>query len=132
MEYLLYMKKLTFILIFILSVPLILYSFLHHRYEHEFAICAIFKDEAPYLKEWIDYHHHVLGATHLYLYNNDSSDNYHDVLRPYIKAGVVELIDWKSCEKNAIHSERDGVYWISYQRVAYNDCLKNRALGKAS
>jgi len=125
------MKKLTFILFFILSVPLIVYSFFHHRYDHELAVCAIFKNEAPYFKEWIDYHHHILGATHFYLYNNDSSDNYREVLRPYIKEGLVEVIDWKTCEQNTLPNDIDPILFYRIQRGAYNDCLKKRALGKA-
>ncbi|NGX50167.1 MAG: hypothetical protein K1060chlam2_00008 [Chlamydiae bacterium] len=121
----------TTLLLLILALPLLFYSLYKDRYEDEFAICVMFKDEAPYLKEWIDYHHQVLGASHFYLYNNDSSDNFREVLHPYVKEGLVELIEWKSCEENAIHSEGDGVHWIGYQRGAFNDCLKNRALGRA-
>jgi hypothetical protein len=54
----------------------------------------MFKDEAPWLKEWISYHHNILGVEHFYLYNNDSSDDYREVLRPWIDQHIVELIDW--------------------------------------
>jgi len=119
-------------LLLILSLPLLFYSYYKNHYEDEFAVCAMFKDEAPYLKEWIDYHHQVLGASHFYLYNNDSSDNFREVLHPYIRDGLVELIEWQSCEKNALdYSENDSAPWDCYQRGAYNDCLKNRALGRA-
>lgn len=56
------------------------------------AICALFKNEAPFLREWIEYHL-MIGVSHLYLYNNCSSDNYLAILKPYIKSGVVELFD---------------------------------------
>ena len=59
------------------------------------SICTVFKDEAPYLKEWIEYHK-LLGVEHFRLYNNDSIDNYQEVLRPYIEKGEVTLIDWPS------------------------------------
>lgn len=101
-----------------------------NKYEHTFAVCAMFKDEAPYLREWIEYHHHVLGATKFYLYNNDSTDNYEEILEPYTKKGIVEIIDWESCEKNALNGY-NCISWDRYQIGAYNDCLKNRALGKA-
>lgn len=58
----------------------------------ELAITAIFRDEADYLKEWIEYHL-LTGASHFYLYNNLSQDQYREVLDPYIKKGVVELFD---------------------------------------
>ena len=88
------------------------------------------QNEAPYLKEWIDYHHHVLGATYFYLYNNESTDHYEEVLAPYIKKGLVELIEWKSCEKNALQHETVTIPWVAYQIGAFNDCAKNRALKK--
>ncbi len=62
-------------------------------YQHTVAICSVFKDEAPWLKEWIEYHK-MLGVTHFRLYNNESSDNYLEVLFPYIENGDVVLIDW--------------------------------------
>ena len=61
--------------------------------EYELVICSIFKNEAPWLKEWIDYHLYN-GVDKFYLYNHMSDDNYQEVLDPYIKEGTVELIDW--------------------------------------
>ncbi len=58
-----------------------------------FCLCAIFKNEAPYFKEWIEYHK-MLGVDHIYLYNNFSTDNYKEILMPYIEEGYVTLIDW--------------------------------------
>lgn len=57
------------------------------------SICAIFKNEAFYLKEWIEYHK-IVGIEHFYLYNNFSDDHYQEVLRPYVDDGSVTLIDW--------------------------------------
>lgn len=57
------------------------------------SICAIFKNEAPYLKEWIEFHR-IVGVEHFYLYNNNSDDEFHDVLAPYMKAGIVTLVEW--------------------------------------
>lgn len=108
-----------------------LFCFLTNKYQYKFAVCAMFKNEAPWLKEWLDYHHRVLGAEHFYLYNNDSSDNFEEVLQPYIDKGIVELIDWNSSvEEHFIRGVHD-VSFIPLQFGAYNDCLKKRALGKA-
>ena len=60
---------------------------------YNLAIVAIFKDESPYLREWLDYHL-LAGVEHFYLYNNDSSDNCAEVLKPYVDTGLVTLIDW--------------------------------------
>ena len=56
------------------------------RLRYKTAICLIFKDEAPFLQEWIEYHH-LIGIEHFYLYNNNSTDNYEEVLKPYIDKG---------------------------------------------
>lgn len=61
--------------------------------DYTLSVCAIFQNEAPYMKEWIEYHK-IQGVEHFWLYNNNSSDEYLEVLDPYIKSGSVELIDW--------------------------------------
>lgn len=59
----------------------------------EVAICCVFKNEAEWLKEWIEFHR-LIGVEHFYLYNNLSTDNYMAVLSPYIELGLVELFDF--------------------------------------
>ncbi len=54
---------------------------------------TVFKNEAAYLDEWLAFC--VLeGVEHFLLYDNGSTDNSHEVLQPWIDAGIVELIDW--------------------------------------
>jgi len=126
------MKKKWLILagFFVVLVGVLFYS-KSNVYEHDLAVCTIFKDEAPYLKEWIDYHHHILGVTRFYLYDNDSTDDYQSVLQPYIEKGIVEVIPWESSEEHAIRGWIPDETWVVYQIGAYNNCLKKRALGKA-
>jgi hypothetical protein len=101
-------------------------------YPHRLAICAIFKNEAPWMEEWLVYHRDVLGVTRFYLYNNDSTDNFREVLEPFIQEGIVELIEWDSSDPNHIvQGAFMDVPWAGAQIGAYNDCLKNRALGQA-
>ena len=57
------------------------------------AIGCVFKNEASWLKEWIEYHL-LIGVDHFYLYNNCSDDDYLNILLPYIEKGVVELFDF--------------------------------------
>lgn len=57
------------------------------------SLCLIFKNEAPFLKEWLDYHLSI-GVDHFYLYNNNSTDNYKSILASYVNDGVVTLIDF--------------------------------------
>src|SRR5262245_1292734 len=63
------------------------------EFRHELGVCAIFREEAPFLDEWLTFHCGV-GVTHFYLYNNFSTDNFRTVLEPWIDRGVVTLIDW--------------------------------------
>lgn len=62
-------------------------------HQYTLAIATIFKNEAPYLREWIEYHL-MMGVDHFYLYNNMSEDDYLAVLEPYIESDIVTLVDW--------------------------------------
>jgi hypothetical protein len=95
--------------------------------QYKLAIGAIFKNEKPYLKEWIDFHR-LVGVNHFYLYDNLSTDNPKEVLDPYIKAGIVELIHWSrdyetpeewnkiqcAAYNNALKRARDVAHWIAF------------------
>lgn len=54
---------------------------------------TIFKNEAPYLEEWLAFCL-LEGVEHVLLYDNGSTDNPRGVLQPWIEAGFVELFDW--------------------------------------
>lgn len=54
------------------------------------SIVSIFRDEAKYLKEWIEFHL-LIGVDHFHLVNNNSIDNYLEVLNPYISDKIVSL-----------------------------------------
>ena len=62
-------------------------------FKYGVSLCLIFKNEAPYLKEWIEYHR-LIGVEHFYLYNNFSDDNFNDILQPYIDEGIVTYTDF--------------------------------------
>ena len=57
---------------------------------YDLAAVAIMKNEAPYIKEWVDYHL-LAGVDHFYIYDNKSTDNYNEVIKPYIDKGLVTL-----------------------------------------
>jgi hypothetical protein len=57
------------------------------------SVCAIYKNEARYLAEWIEFHL-LAGVEHFFLYDNNSIDDHHDVLAPYVRAGLVTVTDW--------------------------------------
>jgi len=80
---------------------------------HTVSICAIFQNEAQWLKEWIEYHR-LIGVEHFLLYNHQSSDEWQAVLEPYLNDGLVEVIDWSHAP-----------FAIPKAQVsAYNDCLR--------
>jgi hypothetical protein len=89
-------------------------------YECEWAICTIFRNEAPFLKEWIEFHK-LVGCQRFYLYNNGSTDNYETVLQPYIDSGEVELIDWPFVD------ETHQGFCFTVQPKSYEDCIARTA-----
>lgn len=57
---------------------------------YKLCVGAIFKNEGHILKEWIE-HYIFHGTEHFYLINDESTDNYADIVEPYIQKGVVTL-----------------------------------------
>lgn len=106
--------KYIFILGWLCVFPLV-------AYEHQLSIVTIFRDEGPYLKEWIEYHK-LVGVEHFYLFNNLSHDNFQEVLEPYIEEGVVELFHLPQKSENIYR-------WGHIQQRAYNTGLA-KAKGK--
>lgn len=89
-------------------------------YKYTVSICAMFQDEALYLKEWIEFHK-LAGVSHFYLYNNFSTDNYAEVLAPYIEKNEVEVIEWPM---------GTGGNWAHVQASAFKDGV-TRAKGQS-
>ena len=87
--------------------------------KYKVSICAIFKNEALYLKEWIEYHK-IVGVEHFYLYNNNSEDNYEEILKPYIADGSVTFTQWPQnqaqmqCYHNAIERFSSETEWLTF------------------
>jgi hypothetical protein len=57
---------------------------------NDFILIAIFKNESHILKEWVE-HYFKEGVDLICLIDNGSTDNYIDILEPYIKRGKVIL-----------------------------------------
>lgn len=83
------------------------------------SICSIFKNEALYMKEWIEYYL-MIGIDHFYLYNNNSTDNYQEILCPYIEKGIVTLVEWPEVPgqitafRHWYEHYRNETNWISF------------------
>ena len=57
------------------------------------AACMTFRDEAPYLREWIEFHR-IVGVERFFLYDTGSTDDFEEVLAPYVDRGTVTVEDW--------------------------------------
>jgi hypothetical protein len=83
------------------------------------SIAAIYRNEAPYLREWIEFHR-LVGVEKFFLYNNESTDDHMEVLRPYIDEGIVVWEDFPGfppqlrCYQHAIESHRDDSRWLAF------------------
>ncbi len=101
---------------------MVLFSFLifslffsKELFSYELGIVTMFRDEANYLKEWIEYHR-MLGVDHFLLYNDRSQDNWSEVLEPYINSNLVEVISWDKNESTPL--------FPVWQIMAYKDGLR--------
>nr|UZT28781.1 glycosyl transferase family 2 [Nucleocytoviricota sp.]UZT29057.1 glycosyl transferase family 2 [Nucleocytoviricota sp.] len=74
-----------------------------------FTIGAIFKNEAHILKEWLE-HYFYHGIEHIYLINDYSTDNFFEILKPYIDKQKVTLYNCDIDKK-----------WLGMQEEKYND-----------
>lgn len=83
---------------------------------HQLAICAITRDDAPYLKEWVEFHLHQ-GVERIFIYDNLSKDHPELALKEHIEKGNVEIIKW-----DIDHKTRKE--WLSCQNGAYLNCAK--------
>ena len=60
-------------------------------FPYDLAVVAILWNEGHYLKEWLDYHL-LAGVDHFYLYDHESTDNYNEIIKPYVDAGIVTSV----------------------------------------
>jgi hypothetical protein len=83
------------------------------------SIVAIYRDEAPYMREWIEFHR-IVGVEHFYLYNNFSADDHEAVLAPYVDEGIVTVHDWQvfpgqiPAFDDAARRHREHSRWIAF------------------
>jgi hypothetical protein len=94
--------------------------------KYKLSVCALFKNEAMYLKEWLEYHQ-MVGVDHFYLYDNGSRDGSRGILLPYIRNGIVTLTHWPDGVKNS--DEENLQHWVlSTQLPAYENAIKRFAI----
>ena len=57
------------------------------------AASTIYRDDAAYLPEWIEFHR-LVGVERFFLYDNGSTDDHRRVLAPYAAEGIVVVHEW--------------------------------------
>jgi hypothetical protein len=80
------------------------------QFKYTIAICSIFKNEAKYLKEWLEYHL-LIGVEHFYLFDNLSTDDSVAVLATYIERGLVTLSTYEFDYRYADFSNQNSNGW---------------------
>lgn len=65
----------------------------HQIASQRVAICAIAKNEAPYIEEWVAFHL-VQGVSRILVFDNESSDGTTELLSRLERMGSVDLIRW--------------------------------------
>ncbi len=73
----------------VLFLKSILFSESHLRFPYFLTIVTIIKNEGPYLKEWLEFHR-IIGVEKFYLYDNESTDETYEILKPYIEKRIVD------------------------------------------
>ena len=87
------------------------------------AILAIFRNEADIMEEWIE-HHINEGVDHFYLINNQSTDNYSEILDKY--EGKITLYQHDRVHNINTIEKNMGCQLKSYEKVTPDikeDCL---------
>lgn len=111
-------------------------------------VVTMFRDEAPYLAEWLAYHR-LVGVTRFWLYDHSSADDWHAVVDPHVRDGVVEVIPWPGAPtlqerrqqqvaivKDGLRRARGSVSWVAHMDVdefmlpmkdaTLDECLRKR------
>ena len=94
------------------------------------ALATAYRDDAPYLREWIEFHR-LMGIERFFLYDNGSTDDHREVLAPYVREGTVVVHDWPipvmgdtgrpsgliRAFDHCVSEHRDGPRWIGFVDV---------------
>jgi glycosyl transferase family 92 len=83
------------------------------------AVCAIYRWEAEYLREWVAFHR-VVGVERFFLYDNGNEDAHLEALAPYLSDGSVVLHPWPvfpgqpAAYDHCLEHHRDDARWIAF------------------
>jgi hypothetical protein len=83
------------------------------------SIWSLYQDEAPYIREWIEFHR-LVGVERFFLYDHYSADHHREALAPYVEDGIVTLYDWPidpgqvQAANHCLEHHRDDSRWIAF------------------
>lgn len=77
------------------------------------AVLGVFKNESSLLTEWIE-HYLCRGIDHIYLLNDNSTDDFYDSIRQYIDSGVVTLKNVEKADQDKTISWRQVYLYNKY------------------
>ena len=84
-----------------------------HKQKYQVSIVTMVKNFGRYLKEWVVYHK-MIGIDHIFIYDDGSTDNSLEVIKPFVDEGFVTWIDFKFAHDNAcrkvLGDQRDFYY----------------------
>jgi hypothetical protein len=87
------------------------------------SICASYRWEGAYLREWIAFHR-IVGVERFFLYDNDSDDEHMEALAPYLDDGTVVLRHWPlypmgqvQAYAHCVEEHSDDSRWIAFVDV---------------
>lgn len=87
----------------------------------ELALVCIIRNEARYIKEWVNFHR-LVGVKHFYIYDNESTDNVSEVLEKFIKKGIVDLIPYPgNCVQLKAYNEAIDKYKYECKYMGFVD-----------
>ena len=113
------------LVLLLLPIYLIAYPFKFWKipkvkeFKYALGLFVMAKNEGSYVEEWVKYHL-AIGVDIIYFFDNESTDNTYDVLKPYIDKGVVKytLIKGKGrhldCYNKTINRERKNCKYIGF------------------
>ena len=91
--------------------------------QDKFAIGAIFKNEQPYILEWIAFHR-TIGIKNFIIADNESTDGSKDLLHLLDLAGIIHYLDFPSepgvkpqlpCYSKILEiAQKNGLEWIAF------------------
>jgi hypothetical protein len=121
-------EMMNVVILVVLTVTVIVLIILYFRLDYHtyngvakgkyhLGLGALFKNESHILKEWIE-HHKYEGFDHIYLVNDHSTDNYMEILKPYIKAKYITL--YHVPDK---HRDSSAQLW-AFNKVFYKKCIR--------